>query len=64
MIEYKAERVGIKVKYVDPAFTSQTCSKCGYVDKENRIAQDKFECKKCGFTLNADHNAAINIARK
>lgn len=64
MIEYKAERVGIKVKYVDPAFTSQTCSKCGYVDKENRIAQDKFECQKCGFTLNADHNAAINIARK
>lgn len=38
--------------------------KCGYVDKENRITQDKFECKKCGFTLNADHNAAINIARK
>ena len=64
MIEYKAERVGIKVKYVDPAFTSQTCSKCGYVDKENRITQDKFECKKCGFTLNADHNAAINIAHK
>ena len=64
MIEYKAERVGIKVKYVDSAFTSQTCSKCGYVDKENRITQDKFECKKCGFTLNADHNAAINIARK
>ena len=64
MIEYKAERVGIKVKYVDPAFTSQTCSKCGYVDEENRITQDKFECQKCGFTLNADHNAAINIARK
>ena len=36
MIEYKAERVGIKVKYVDPAFTSQTCSKCGYVDEENK----------------------------
>ena len=64
MIEYKAERVGIKVKYVDPAFTSQTCSKCGYVDKENRLEQEKFECRSCGFTINADHNAAINNDRK
>ena len=64
MIEYKAERVGRKVKYVAPAFTSQTCSKCGYVDKENRLEQEKFECRCCGFTINADHNATINIARK
>ena len=63
MIEYKAEREGISVKYVDPAYTSQTCSKCGYVDKENRTSQEKFKCIECGFELNADHNAAINIAR-
>ena len=64
MIEYKVQRAGIKVKYVDPAFTSQTCSKCGYVDKENRLEQEKFECRSCGFTINADHNAAINNDRK
>lgn len=63
MIEYKAEREGISVKYVDPAYTSQTCSKCGHVDKENRTSQEKFKCIECGFELNADHNAAINIAR-
>ena len=62
-IEYKAEREGIKVRYVDPAYTSQTCARCGHVDKENRQTQEKFTCTKCGFELNADHNASINIAR-
>lgn len=63
MIKYKSERVGIKVRYVNPAYTSQTCSVCGNVDKNNRLTQEQFECTKCGFKLNADHNAAINIAR-
>ena len=63
MIEYKAKREGIKVRYVDPAYTSQTCSKCGHVDKENRSTQAKFKCINCGLELNADHNASINIAR-
>lgn len=63
MIEYKAEREGIEVRYVNPAYTSQTCSRCGNIDKNNRQTQEKFVCTKCGFELNADHNAAINIAR-
>ena len=63
MIEYKADRLGIKVRYVNSAYTSQTCSRCGNVDKENRQTQETFVCTKCGFKLNADHNAAINIAR-
>lgn len=63
MIEYKAKREGIEVRYIDPCFTSQKCSKCGYIDKENRQTQEDFICKRCGFKLNADHNASINIAR-
>ena len=62
-IEYKAEREGIKVRYIDPAYTSQTCARCGHIDKENRQTQEKFKCTECGFELNADHNASINIAR-
>lgn len=61
-IKYKAEMEGIKVRFVNPAYTSQTCSKCGYVDSENRLEQEKFVCKKCGNSLNADYNASINIA--
>lgn len=62
-IEYKAERENIKVRYVDPAYTSQTCSRCGHIDKESRQTQEKFECTKCGHTMNADYNASLNIAR-
>lgn len=65
MIKYKADRFGIKVRYVDPSYTSQKCSSinCGHIDKKNRPSQEKFKCIKCGYELNADHNAAINIAR-
>ena len=45
------------------SYTSQTCSRCGHVDKENRQTQETFVCTKCGFELNADHNASINIAK-
>ena len=63
MIEYKAEREGIKVRYVNPAYTSQKCSKCGHVEKANRQTQAQFKCVECEFELHADHNASINIAR-
>ena len=63
MVEYKAERVGITVRYIDSAYTSQTCCICGHIDKDNRQTQEKFKCTECGFELNADHNASINIAR-
>ncbi len=55
-----AYKVGELVK-VDPAYTSQACSRCGYTDKSNRPSQAVFRCGVCGFRLNADHNAAINI---
>ena len=33
----------------------------GCVDKQNRQTQAKFKCIACGFEINADHNAALNI---
>lgn len=63
MIEYKAEREGIKVRYVNPAYTSQKCGKCGHIEKANRQTQARFKCIECDFELHADHNASINIAR-
>jgi len=58
-LEYKCGRL----IEVNPAYTSQTCSKCGYTDKENRKTQARFQCVSCGFASNADTNAAINIRR-
>jgi transposase len=49
---------------VDPAYTSQRCSACGWVDKKNRRTQAVFNCGRCDFVGHADHNAAINIATR
>lgn len=68
MIEYKAERAGIKVKYIDPYKTSQVCSKCGHYEEGQREKQESFmcknqECKNFGIEVNADFNASRNIAK-
>jgi IS605 OrfB family transposase len=63
-IEYKAKLAGIPVVYVDPRNTSRTCSHCGYISKSNRKTQSDFICTQCNFSLNADYNAALNIATK
>jgi IS605 OrfB family transposase len=61
-ISYKAKLAGVPVVLVDPRHSSRTCCKCGYVDKRNRRGQAEFSCKRCGFTANADLNAARNLA--
>jgi putative transposase len=61
-LAYKARQAGVAFIQVDPAYTSRTCSACGWVDKKNRRTQAVFECGRCGFVGHADHNAAINIA--
>lgn len=61
-IDYKAKLAGVELKIVNPKYTSQRCSECGYVKKSNRKSQERFECGKCGLKSNADKNGAINIA--
>lgn len=68
MIEYKAEKHGIEVRYINPAYTSQDCSVCG--QRGIRQTQATFTCTNpdCkshtmyekGF--NADFNGARNIS--
>lgn len=66
-IEQKAKKCGIKVEYVNPRNTSQRCSNCGFISKENRPKGKKgasyFCCVECGYSVDADFNAALNIAR-
>ena len=61
-IEYKAQEKGISVVYLDARYSSQKCSRCGYRIRSNRKDQVHFECRKCGYRLNADLNAARNLA--
>lgn len=60
----KATEHGIIVNKIDPKYTSQRCSCCGFISNANRISQDKFKCLQCGFAENADYNASQNIAIK
>lgn len=61
---YKTAERGMQVVKIDPRHTSQTCSKCGHQHRSNRKSQSLFLCKNCGYCLNADLNAALNIRQK
>lgn len=63
-VQYKAVRAGVLVVYVNPAYTSQHCSGCGRVDKNNRPNQATFLRTSCGLSLLANRNATINIAKR
>ncbi|WP_404385037.1 transposase [Caenispirillum salinarum] len=57
------ERFGITADEVNPAYTSQECSACGYVDKRNR-KQDTFKCLHCGHTAHADVDGARSVGSR
>lgn len=61
-LRYKAEALGKQVMLVDSRYTSQKCSMCGHLYKGNRHGND-FRCRRCGFRIHADLNAARNIAQ-
>lgn len=56
-IEYKAKLLGIKVEYVDPAYTSQICPVCG---KLNHANDRNYQCD-CGYHTHRDLVGAMNI---
>ena len=62
-LENICEMNGIRIHYVEPSYTSQTCSKCGYVDKLSRDGEI-YHCRHCGLIIDADYNASINILHR
>lgn len=56
-IEYKANLSGIKVEFVNPSYTSQTCPNCS---KRNKAKDRTYKCK-CGFKRHRDIVGAMNI---
>lgn len=60
-LKRKADEIGTLLLFVNPAYTSQACSKCGYTAKANRLTQSVFKCGRCGHEENADVNGAKNI---
>ncbi len=60
MIRYKAAKAGVEVVFVEPRYTSQTCSRCLHLGL--RPNQSDFHCPNCGLEMNADLNGAKSIA--
>lgn len=57
----RAQLTGQAVVFVDPAYTSQNCSRCGLRGNRKRHS---FTCPHCGHSQHADLNAALNIRQK
>jgi len=62
-IDYKAKEAGIKVIYVNPKYTSQTCPRCRHISRNNRKGRE-FRCEICGYELNSDLIGARNIEER
>jgi len=60
-IEYKALAKGIRVVYINPKYTSKTCSVCH--SKETIRHSGFIECKTCGHRSDSDFGASKNIAQ-
>jgi len=59
-LERASEWRGSTFSSVSAAYTSQMCPACGHTERKNRVGE-KFLCRKCGFSGNADIIAAGNI---
>ena len=57
-ITYKAVKRNKLVLFVNPHYSSQECSECHFIHKDNRLSQSIFKCTLCGHEENADSNAA------
>jgi len=64
VLEYKAQLHGRKIIKVEPEDTSKTCSNCGYIFHELKLSDRIFKCPLCGFRIDRDLNAAINILKR
>lgn len=62
-LEVKAAMYGGQVIRVPAEFTSQTCARCGHVERQNRDGAN-FRCVACGHSAHADINAAENILER
>ena len=62
-LEQQAEWNRVSFRTVSPHYTSQRCFKCGHTDRRNRSGE-MFLCRECGYSGNADINAAKNILER
>lgn len=63
-MKYKCEWNGIEFIQADRFYpSSKTCSNCGCVHKGLTLKDRTFICPECGFTIDRDYQAALNLSR-
>ncbi|MFM5981693.1 MAG: RNA-guided endonuclease InsQ/TnpB family protein [Sphaerospermopsis kisseleviana] len=64
-LEYKTQLYGSKLVIVDRYYpSSKTCSTCGEKKSSLSLSQRVFKCDNCGFEIDRDLNAAINLKQE
>ncbi|HKD75091.1 MAG TPA: transposase, partial [Ktedonobacterales bacterium] len=61
LIACKAAWAGRQYVAVNPAYTSQDCSRCHHRKSDLSLADRIYHCDCCGLTIDRDLNAALNI---
>ncbi|WP_457601212.1 RNA-guided endonuclease InsQ/TnpB family protein [Hydrogenivirga sp.] len=62
-VTYKAVMAGARVVRVDPYYTTQDCSVCGFRVPKT-LAERFHECPGCGVVMDRDYNASVNILQR
>lgn len=61
-LKRKVEIIGIEMRVVDRFYpSSKTCHACGYVHKGLKLKNRVYICPQCGYTVDRDFNAALNL---
>ena len=58
----KCKEYGIELRIVDRFYpSSKTCHNCGCVKHDLKLSERVYRCPECGFKIDRDLNAALNL---
>ena len=64
-LKYKSNENQVQIVQIDKYFpSSKTCSRCGSVKKDLTLQDRTYICSECGFEIDRDLNASINILKQ
>ena len=65
MLKYKCKWYGSELIVIDRFFpSSKTCSNCGAITSDLKLSDRTYKCSECGFEIDRDLNAAINLKNR